>query len=965
MTPKLMKTLFFSFFLIVLIAGCTHREQNTAIQLAGEKERITKLIKERRLSNDSLLTLYDQSVAANDLVGQVLYSCEVGQRMRNVSNYIQAITYHQKSLIAAVALNDTLAAAQAWNHIGTDNRRLEEYAEASDCHYKALSLMDAYSDSLQTDAKMCRAAALNGIGNINTALGYYDEAEKNFREALNIEKQFDNHQGQAINYANIGRLYRYRKEYRKARSYYLLSLEQNNLEENVMGIALCNINLGEVDEEKGDFTKAMQEYAIAYRLMEQLSDRWHWLHACIPMAQIHFKQGNEAAYLRFITLAENTAREINSTSHLIRIHELKQRYHESKKDYKQALEQFRMGKALSDSVAYAIKTSSIQEARFDYERLKSQRELEKVQLQNEARQGTMRIVLISALACLLLFILLSSVLTYAYRQGRKYNKLIEETDKIRTNFFTGITHEFRTPITVIQGLNEKMSTTPELPASDRAELHHVIGEQSRQMLNLVNQLLDICKIRSGVSIPEWRHGNVVLFLRLLVDSFAPYAQAQGVSILLRNEPDPIMADFVPSYLQKIISNLVSNAVKYSFSGGTVVVSAECSKSGKHLILRVSDNGVGIDKADQSRIFDFFFRSKSTSDKQGSGVGLSFTHLLVESLRGTISVQSEPGVGSIFTIQLPLRNTSSREEILPWSPATDTIELAAAHEHTDAVCEPELAALVQEADDERPSILLVEDNKDINLLIRLLLSDRYNIHTASNGQAGFDLAVQLIPDIIITDIMMPVMDGMEMVKLLKQSPLLCHIPIIALTAMVAEQNRMEAVKSGVVTYLNKPFSPEELHLHIERLLADRDALKHYYMQHLMQTEQPEDEPRVLEDGNMQFLLAAKDTILHGIGENADFSARHLADKMCMSPSQMNRKLLSITGCSSLNYIQQIKIKQACKLLADESLSIAEVSMRSGFSDPAYFSRIFKRTMNASPSQYRQTVLAMPDVVGQQC
>ena len=961
-----MKKLVSLLFFLVVATACSHKDPSTTTtQSAGEKERITKLIKERRLSNDSLLTLYDQSVAANDLVGQVLYSCELGQRMRNVSNYIQAITYHQKSLIAAVALNDTLAAAQAWNHIGTDNRRLEEYAEASDCHYKALSLMDVYSDSLQIDAKMCRAAALNGIGNVNMALSHYDEAEKSFREALHIEKLLNNHLGQAINYANIGRLYRYRKEYRKARSYYLLSLEQNNLEENVMGIALCNINLGEVDEEMGDFTKAMQEYAIAYRLMEQLSDRWHWLQACIPMAQIHFKQGNEAAYLRFITLAENTAREINSTSHLIRIYELKNRYYESKKDYKQALEQYRMSKELSDSVAYAIKTSSIQETRFDYERLKSQREIAEVQQQSKEQQGTLRIVLISALACLLLFILVSLVLTYAYRQGRKYNKLIKETDKLRTNFFTGITHEFRTPITVIQGLNEKMSTTPELAASDRAELHHVIGEQSRQMLNLVNQLLDICKIRSGVSVPEWRHGDVIPFLKILIDSFAPYAQAQGVSILLRTEPDPIMADFVPSYLQKIISNLVSNAVKYSFSGGTVVVSAECSKSGKHLILRVSDNGVGIDKADQSRIFDFFYRSKSTSDKQGSGVGLSFTHLLVESLRGTISVQSELGVGSIFTIQLPLRNTSSREEILPWSPATDTIELAAAHEHPDAACEPELATLVQETDDERPTILLVEDNKDINLLVRLLLSDRYNIHTASNGQAGFDLATQLIPDIIITDIMMPVMDGMEMVKLLKQSPLLCHIPIIALTAMVAEQNRMEAIKSGVASYLNKPFSPEELHLHIERLLADRDALKHYYMQHLMRTGQPEDEPRVLEDGNMQFLIATKDTILRGIGENADFSAQHLADKMCMSPSQMNRKLLSITGCSSLNYIQQIKIKRACKLLADESLSIAEVSMRSGFSDPAYFSRIFKRNMNASPSQYRQTVLAMPDVVGQQC
>ena len=285
-----MKKLFPLLLLILsILVGCGKKEKPSVTEIAREKKRITALLYEKELPTDSVKQLYENSVRNKNLVGQMLFAIEVGKRMRNMSQYTDAMLYHQKGLNAALNLRDTIVAAQAWNHLGTDSRRIGALAEASDYHYKALSLIESFSGNQNRPAIKARSAALNGIGNINLELGYHDEAEKNFLKALQGEKELDSPLGQAINYANLGRIYRQRKEYDKARTYFLLSLEQNNMAENLMGIGLCSINLGEVDEEKGDYQKALQEYATAYKLMEQLSDRWHWLNSCIPMARINLK----------------------------------------------------------------------------------------------------------------------------------------------------------------------------------------------------------------------------------------------------------------------------------------------------------------------------------------------------------------------------------------------------------------------------------------------------------------------------------------------------------------------------------------------------------------------------------------------------------------------------------------------------------------------------------------------------
>lgn len=353
----------------------------------------------------------------------MLFSIEMGKRMRNISRYSEAMLYHKNGLNIALDLKDTITAAQAWNHLGTNCRRVSALSEASYYHYQALSILDSYSKKGSSQAIKTRASAWNGIGNINLELGYYEEAEKNIQEALQIEKKLNNYRGQAINYANLGHIFLKRKEYDKARAYFLLSMEQNTQNNSLMGIALCNINLGTVYEEEGNYPKALEKYTSANKLIEQLSDQWLRLNVYIPLARIHLKLENERAYNYYISMAEKTAKGINSISHLIQIYDLQHTNYEKKKEYKQALEAYRQSKSLTDSISKSHKIGNIKDTRFYYEHNKSQKVLETIKQKNKAQQERSSFILYTFIIVLSLLIIFS-LLTYIYKknQGAKSKK---------------------------------------------------------------------------------------------------------------------------------------------------------------------------------------------------------------------------------------------------------------------------------------------------------------------------------------------------------------------------------------------------------------------------------------------------------------------------------------------------------------------------------------------------------------
>ncbi len=940
---------------ILLIAGllqlvaCT--KQPTRYMDKGyeeEKRRTEEKIKALyKASLDSIPLLLECCNPPKEDLQQLYLNRYIGRYMRDHSRYAEALEHHHRELSIANSLKDSAEIVQALNDVGVDFRRMGALVNASQYHYKALAIIDNIGKDDSTWVKN-RVVSLNGLGNINLSLKYFKEAEANFKEALQGEEKLGSIVGKAINYANLGNLYQQQNKYKKAHGYYLLSLRQNILSQNLIGIGLCNTYLGELQEKQGRYEEAARYYWVAYQQMKDTDDIWHWLDVCIPMARISLLQGKLNDCKTYIDQALAKATQISSYEHLVSLYKLQSDYFLSINRPEEALSSLKKSNDIREEIDRINSKNRLMDVRIDYERNRSNREIVQLKEITKRQEKEKEAFMYSSwltIGMLVVFILL---IGYAYREGVKNNRLLKRMDNMRSDFFAGITHEFRTPITVILGLNEQLSHAADLSPSDIEKFRSVIHRQGAQLLELVNQLLDISKLRKGVATPEWRHGDIVMFMRILLEPFELYAENKGVKLNFSPTVESLSVDFVPAYLQKILTNLVSNAIKHTSQGDRITVHLEPAKS-EQVLIRVQDSGEGIAKDDLERIFEPFFQSPSSRTKGGSGIGLSFTGTLVSNLNGKIRVTSEEGKGSCFYVSLPTQNTSIRQ-IKPWVEGETVLD-----DETVYMGIPE----DEETDDERnlheskPTVLLVEDNKDVGLVVKLLMEDKYNVVLAANGREGLEKARELIPDLIITDVMMPVMNGMEMCKAIKFDELLNHIPVVVLSALTSEEERIEGLRCGASDYLSKPFSADELKLRVDNIIAGRKKLKDQYAQKLRQGTVEELEKMTREAEQQRFLDKVNDFISQEMG-NPSYSSATLSKQMHVSISQLNRKLSAVCGMTSAVYILHRKISHACDLLRETDKSIYEVGDLSGFSDPSYFSRMFKRHMDCTPSQYRQQI-----------
>ena len=938
------------FVIVLLHSGCSSPEKQTESETAYRKELADKLYKER--NEDSLKVLLQQFIEKDDKLGEMLSYKQIGSRQRESARFSDAINSHQQGLDIALQLNDTLEIVQAMNNLGTNFRRIGAHGEASQYHYQALHYAEAWSGLHTPAGAKNRVVSLNGIGNISLTLGYYDEAEKHFREALKDEISLKSQIGQAINYANLGAIFEYRQQYDSAYFYFQKSMEHNIIAKSDMGIGLCLIHLGELYEKEQKYELAKVEYQKAYELMAQISDKWHWLEACLSIARIHLITGNAAEFNRYIQLAESTATQIKSPEHLASVYLLKHDYDIRQGNHQLALSHYKLHKAMQDSVQGAQKANRYMDIRMGYEQNKNMMQIQQMEAASKMEQQKKQFVIYTSWIIILVSFIITALLYYAYRQRTRSNKTLEKLEQTRTGFFTNITHEFRTPLTVIQGLNRQMQEKKNLSEKEKTAFRAAIERQSNNLLNLVNQLLDVAKLKRGSDEPQWKRGNIVEYLRMTAESFRLYAGEKNVDLLFYSNISVSEMDFIPSYIDKIISNLLSNAIKHTEAGGKIDFIISEGIRPESISIRIADTGEGIAQEDLERIFDFFYQSPHAKNKSGTGIGLAFAQMMVEKMNGKIEVESQVGKGSVFTINFPMKN-KELAHILSLTETGETVSALSLKHDIVLQTEEQPESLEKEACSGKPLVLVVEDNKDITLYLKSLLEERYHVITARNGEEGLDAAKKSVPDLVITDVMMPVKDGFQMACEMKQNMLISHIPIIMLTAKSSEEDRLEGLRCGVEGYIRKPFHSEELLIRIENIFENRRILKQKYMSAIVRNG---DDNKLDSDANLKFLQTITNIILAGI-DNPELNSTFLADKMAMSISQLSRKLNGITGYSTISYVLQVKLNKAKNMLADDSIPVTEVSDACGFYDSSYFSRVFKKEFGVSPSQYQK----MPTLV----
>ena len=547
---------------------------------------------------------------------------------------------------------------------------------------------------------------------------------------------------------------------------------------------------------------------------------------------------------------------------------------------------------------------------------------------------------IAAFCAILALIVLLVILFYALRMRTKATTMMKKMEAMRQDFFTKITHEFRTPLTVIMGLSDNIAEGRTTGEKELRKAGRIILRNGYHMQKLTNQLLNISRLRSDHVKPEWQHGDLVAYTAMIVETFSDLSEQNGLTLHYLHDDDTLMADFAPELYHTLLYNLLSNAIKFTPAGGTITVGLHTHR--QQVLLEVKDDGVGIPDKDFPHLFEEFYTSEKESSSIGTGVGLALTKQIVTVVEGEIKVTSKEGEGTTFQVFLPLKHGDG-----PWPTFSGRETMEKAYSPYKDDDERQEDAPVS---DQRQRVLIVEDNDDVMGYLRSLLENDYALFMAHNGQEGLEKAHDIMPDIIITDLMMPGIDGLALCERIKNDPLLSHIPVVVVTAKSQDADRLRGLEAGADAYLVKPFIANELLIRVEKLLLLRQQLRERFSQALQQhKEQPEE---ALTPIDRQFLEKLNQTVKEQMDKNL-IDVESISAAMCMSSKQLRRKLLAITGETTSQYVLHLRLNKAKDLLDQaHDLNIGDIALRCGFDDNAHFARAFKQYSGLTPTQYRR-------------
>ena len=554
-------------------------------------------------------------------------------------------------------------------------------------------------------------------------------------------------------------------------------------------------------------------------------------------------------------------------------------------------------------------------------------------------------------AYLIYFIILSTLIRYLYlnHQNRQKGKVALAVEKIekenlnvlhqhKINFFTFISHEFKTPLSIILASVDMLTRN-----SSGDEIMESLKRSASKLLFLVNQLMDFRKIETDHAVINIHQGNLIDFIHQIIGVYSPWLKKSGIELKvnLNYVKSEIQFDF--DKLEKILTNLLTNAVKYTSSGGNIIFSIQLSD--EQLEFSVQDFGKGLNEIEKEKIFEVFYSNDSSKDLvESSGIGLALTSSLVKLLNGTIIVESETDHGCKFIVKFPI---TSKIDKAPIYDKQFTIQ-DVSQMINQAPIETELVSQEQ-WDFKGATLVIVEDNRDLLMLLQKYFQTKYKVKCFENGKNAWEYICEKMPDIVITDLMMPIMNGTELCHKIKSDSILSIIPVIILTAKTSPEAKLEVFQIGADAYISKPFVLEELDVRINNFLTTRQNLKKRFKD-IVRYEGIEI-PKTNQD---QAFIENVFTMVHEHINKSELDVQFLANKLRISRSNLHNKIKLLMGMNTSEFINMVRIGKAKDFMVTKQLSLSEISYKVGYNDAAYFTRIFKKTTGLTPGEYRKSI-----------
>lgn len=518
-------------------------------------------------------------------------------------------------------------------------------------------------------------------------------------------------------------------------------------------------------------------------------------------------------------------------------------------------------------------------------------------------------------------------------------KHLIEVNKLKTRFISKVLHEFKTPLSLIIGPLKTYERDGEL----KPEMVRLIYRNAQRMNRLTNEVLDVSRIESGKLKLDLRKAEFSLFLKDVYLTFLGEAERKGIDFRFIGHSERLICYFDGSALEKVFYNILSNAIKFTQSG-KITVSVQTTTLHEDLLSRVilvkvRDSGIGIKETDLSKVFDHFYQVDLSKKlvSGGTGVGLSLAKELVDLHKGKIWVESEVGKGSVFFVEIPMVQTG-----VDIHEMGENVELVSTDFDPEVVFEDDQ---IEYVDRNKPLLLLVEDHPDLAVFVKTQLKRKYNVFRCKEGKSGIEKAQAEVPDLIISDVMMPDRDGFELCDTLKNDPRTSHIPIILLTVRSSEKSKLTGLRKRADDYIIKPFSIDELMVRVDNLLRQRIELKKHFKKSLY-----------TESGNLK-INSVDDQFISDLREivkerhsSGDFNVDTMETELGISRRNLQRKMKALLDSSPVEFIKEYRLKRASQLLEKRSGTISEIAYRVGFNSAAYFTAQFKERYKKTPSDY---------------
>lgn len=535
----------------------------------------------------------------------------------------------------------------------------------------------------------------------------------------------------------------------------------------------------------------------------------------------------------------------------------------------------------------------------------------------------------------IILLLLIGIMVYIYRTILMKRRIEEEANKAKLQFFTNISHELRTPLTLIADPVNYIIHDDNLNSQQRSMLQ-IVQRNVLVLTQLVSEILDFRKVQNGKMELRLSDFNLAENMKQWIMLFSASAQKKHITISM-DAPDTIMLRADQDKIERICYNLLSNALKYTSEGGEISLMAK--EEGGRVMISVADNGCGISSDELPYIFDRFYQAKNTG--RGTGIGLAIVKAFTELHHGEVSATSIEGKGSTFTIHIPVRQKGEVTN-QPTEKIEQLVEPSSAEEVPNQA--RHIDELIQPYQTDKPEVLIIDDNIDIRTYLRSVLSEKYNVSEAADGKVGLELARKIVPDIVLSDIMMPVMDGLAFCQQLKTDKAISHIPVILLTARSLDEQRAEGYEHGADAYLSKPFSLRLLLSRIDNLIESRKKLNQTWSKGV----EDDEIGNISNEIDKSFLKQLRKIIQENLA-NSDLSVEQIGDEIGLSRVQLYRKVKALTGYSPVEIVRKARLTRARHLLQTTERTVSEVAYAVGFSTPSYFSKCYKDEFGENPKK----------------